>query len=127
MKSKQLKIAGIVTIATYLIFFCLYCFHQRSKFHLDARQAEFYKCQLMDNKDDSARNKMLISERTAIKIADRIFSEKYGIWNAFLWKPFDICLFNGYWFVYGPVSKSKFDSGPMMIINYYTGETRFKL
>jgi len=127
MKSKQLKIAGIVTIATYLLIFCLYWFHQRTKFHLDARQAEFYKCELMENKDDSARNKVLISERTAIKIANRIFSEKYGIRYAFLCKPFDIWLFNDYWFVYGPVSKSKFNNGPMIIINNHTGETRFKL
>jgi hypothetical protein len=127
MKSKQLKIAGIVTIASYLIIICLYCFHQGSKCHLDARQAEFYKCQLMDNKDDSARNKMLISELTAIKIANRIFSEKYGIRYTFLCKPFDIYLFNDYWFVYGPVSKSKLDNGPMIIINNHTGETRFKL
>ena len=59
---------------------------------------------------------MLISERTAIKIADRLFSEKYGIWHTLLWKPFDIFLFNGYWFVYGPVSKSELNNGPMIII-----------
>ena len=70
---------------------------------------------------------MLISERTAIKIANRIFSEKYGFRYAFLCKPFDIYLFNDYWFVYGPVSKSKFDNGPMIIINNHTGETRFKI
>ncbi len=127
MKSKQLKIAGIVTIASYLLVICLYCFHQGTKSHLDARQAESYVHQLTDNKYDNVRNDMLISERTAIKIADRLFSEKYGIWNTLLWKPFDIYLINGYWFVYGPVSKSKFDNGPMIIINYYTGETRFKL
>jgi len=127
MKSKQLKIAGIVTIASYLLVICLYCFHQGTKSHLDARQAESYVHQLTDNNYDSVRNDMLISERTAIKIAYRLFSEKYGIWHTLLWKPFDIYLINGYWFVYGPVSKSKFDNGPMIIINYHTGETRFKL
>ena len=127
MKSKQLKIAGIVTIASYLLVICLYCFHQGTKSHLDARQAESYLHQLTDNKYDSVRNDILISERTAIKIANRLFSEKYGIWHAFLCKPFDIYSFNHYWFVYGPVSKSKLDNGPMLIINYHTGETRFKL
>jgi len=127
MKSKQLKIAIIVTIATYFLLICLYCFHQGSKSHLDARQAEFYVCQLINNKCDSAGNKMLISKRTAIKIADRLFSEKYGIRYTFLYKPFDIYLFNDYWFVYGPVSKSKFDNGPMIIINNQTGVTRLKL
>jgi cbb3-type cytochrome oxidase subunit 3 len=127
MKSKQLKIAGLVTIASYLLLICLYCFHQGSKCHLDARQAEYYVYQLTDNNYDSVRKEMLISERTAIKVADRLFSEKYGIWNALLWKPFDIFLINGYWFVYGPVSKSKFNNGPMIIINNQTGETRLKL
>jgi hypothetical protein len=126
MKSKQLKIAGIVTIASYLLVICLYCSHQGTKSHLDARQAEFYAYQLIDNKYDSVRNDMLISERTAIRIADRLFSEKYGILHALLWKPFDIYLINGYWFVYGPVPKSKPDNGPMIIINCNTGETRFK-
>jgi len=126
MKSKQLKIAGIVTIAFYLLIICLYCFHQGTKSHLDARQAESYVHQLTDNKYDCARNDILISERTAIKIADRLFSEKYGIWHTLLCKPFDIYLINGYWLVYGPVSKSRFDNGPMIIINHHTGETRFK-
>jgi hypothetical protein len=126
MKSKQLKIAGIVTLASYFLVICLYCSHQGTKSHLDARQAEFYVHQLIDNKYDSVRNDKLISERTAIRIASQLFSEKYGNWNAFLWKPFDIYLFNNYWFVYGPVSKSKPDNGPMMIINQYTGEIRFK-
>ena len=126
MKSKQLKIAGIVTIASYLLVICLYCFHQGTKSRLDARQAEFYAYQLIDNKYGSVRNDILISKRTAIKIANRLFSEKYGNRRAFLWKPFDIYLFNNYWFVYGPVYKSEPDNGPMIIINYYTGETRFK-
>jgi hypothetical protein len=126
MKSKQLKIAGIVTIASYLLIICLYCFHQGTKSHPDARQAEFYAHQLIDNNYDSVRSDKLISEQTAIKIADRLFSEKYGYWHTFLWKPFDIYLFNDYWFVYGPVSKSKPDNGPMIIINQYTGETRLK-
>ncbi len=126
MKSKQLKIAGIVTVASYLLVIYLYCIHQGNKFHPDARQAESYVHQLSDNKYDSVRNDMLISERTAIKIADRLFTEKYGIWHTSLWKPFDIYLFNNYWFVYAPVSKSALDIGPMMIINYNTGETRFK-
>ncbi len=69
---------------------------------------------------------MLISERTAIKIADRLFSEKYGIWYTLLLKPFDVYLINGYWFVYGSVSKSKLDSGPMIVINQYNGDTRLK-
>jgi hypothetical protein len=73
------------------------------------------------------RNEILISERTAIKIASQLFSEKYGNWHAFLCKPFDIYSFNSYWFVYGPVSKSKLDTGPMLIINYHTGETTFNL
>jgi hypothetical protein len=127
MKSKQLKIAGIVTIASYLLVICLYCSHQGTKSHLDARQAEFYVHQLIDNKCDSVRSDKLISERTAIKIASQLFSEKYGNWHAFLCKPFDIYSFNSYWFVYGPVSKSKLDTGPMLIINYHTGETRFNL
>jgi len=127
MKSKQLKIAGIVTIASYFLVICLYCSHQGTKSHLDARQAEFYLHQLIDNKYDSVRNDKLISERTAIKIANQLFSEKYGNWHTFLCKPFDIYSFNSYWFVYGPVSKSKLDGGPMIIINYHTGETRFKL
>jgi hypothetical protein len=127
MKSKQLKIAGIVTIASYLLIICLYCFHQGTKSHLDARQAESYVHQLTDNKYDSVRNGMLISERTAIKIADRLFSEKYGIWYTLLWKSFDVYLINGYWLVYGPVSKSKFEFGPMIVINCHTGETRFLL
>jgi hypothetical protein len=126
MKSKQLKIAGIVTIASYLLIICLYCFHQGTKSHPDARQAELYAHHLIDNKYDSLRSDKLISERTAIKIADRLFSEKYGYWHTFLWKPFDIYLFNDFWFVYGPVSKSNPDNGPMLIINQYTGETRLK-
>jgi hypothetical protein len=126
MKSKQLKIAGIVTVVSYLLVICLYCIHQGNKSHPDARQAESYVHQLSDNKYDSVRNDMLISERTAIKIADRLFTEKYGLWHTFLWKPFDIYLFNNYWFVYASVSKSALDNGPMMIINYNTGETRFK-
>lgn len=126
MKSKLLKIAGIVTIASCLLVICLYCFHQGTKSHLDARQAEFFAYQLIDSKYDSVRNRMLISERTAIKIANRLFSEKYGNRYAFLCRPFDIFLFNDYWFVYGPVSKSENDNGPMIIINYCTGETRFK-
>jgi len=126
MKSKQLKIAGIVTIASYLLVICLYLFHQGTKSHLDARQAEFFVHQLTDNKYDSIINEILISKRTAIKIANQLFSEKYGNWHTFLCKPFDIYSFNSYWFVYGPVSKSKLDTGPMLIINYHTGETRFK-
>ncbi|MCU0473658.1 MAG: YbbC/YhhH family protein [Bacteroidales bacterium] len=126
MKSKQLKIAGIVTIASCLLIICLFCFHQGTKSHLDARQAEFYAYQLIDNKYDSVRNEILISERTAIKIANRLFSEKFGYWHTLLWKPFDIYLINGYWSVYGPVSKSKLDYGPMIIINQYNGETRLK-
>jgi hypothetical protein len=126
MKSKQLKIAGIVTVAFYLLVICLYFIYQGNKSHPDARQAESYVHQLSDNKYDSVRNDILISERTAIKIADRLFTEKYGIWHTFLWKPFDIYLFNNYWFIYAPVSKSAPDNGPMMIINYNTGETRFK-
>lgn len=126
MKSKQLKIGVIVTMAFYLSVICLYCFHQGTKSHLDARQAESFVHQLTDNNYDSVRNDMLISERTAIRIADRLFSEKYGTWHAFLYKPFEIYLFSDYWFVYGPVPKSKPDKGPMIIINSYTGETRFK-
>jgi hypothetical protein len=126
MKSKLITLV-IFTIISYLIFIGLYYFHLGTKSHLDARQAEFYTCQLIDNKYDSVRNEIMISKRTAIKIADQIFSEKYGNWNAFLWKPFDTYLINGYWFVYGPVSKSAIDNGPMLIINYHTGETRFKL
>jgi hypothetical protein len=126
MKSKQLKIAGIVTIASYLLVICLYCSHQGTKSHLDARQAEFYVHQLIDNKCDSVRSDKLISERTAIKIAGRLFSEKYGYWDTFLWKPFDIYLFSDYWFVYGPVSESKLEKGPMITINCNTGEIRFK-
>ncbi len=126
MKSKQLKITGIVTIASYLLIICLYCFHQGNKSHLDARQAESYVHQLTDNKYDSVRNDVLISEKTAIKIAGRLFSEKYGYWDTFLWKPFDIYLFSDYWFVYGPVSESKLEKGPMITINCHTGETRFK-
>lgn len=126
MKSKQLKITGIVTIASYLLVICLYLLHQGTKSHMDARQAESYVHQLTDNKYDSVRNDVLISERTAIKIAGRLFSEKYGIWHTFLLKPFDIYLINGYWFVYGSLSKSKPDGGPMIIINNYTGEIRFK-
>lgn len=126
MKSKKLKITGIVTIASYLLVIGLYCFHQGTKSHLDARQAEFYVHQLTDNKYDSVRTDMLISEKTAIKIADRLLSEKYGYWHTFLWKPFDIYLINSYWFIHGTVSKSKFDNGPMIIINCHTGETRIK-
>lgn len=126
MKSKQLKIAGIVIIASYILVICLYWSHQATKSHLDARQAESYVHQLSDNKYDTVRNDILISERTAIKNADLLFSEKYGYWHTFLRKPFDIYLINSYWFVYGPVSKSKLDTGPMIIINYYTGEIRFK-
>jgi hypothetical protein len=126
MKSKQLKIAVIVTIASYLLVISLYCSHQGTKSHLDARQAEFYVHQLIDNKCDSVRSDKLISERSAIKIADRLFSEKYGKWHTFLCKPFDIYLFNDYWFVYGPVSKSKLEKGPAIIINCNTGELRFK-
>ena len=127
MKSKQLKIAGFVTIASYLLVICLYFFHQGTKSHLDARQAESFVHQLTDNNYDTVRAEILISERTAIKIANQLFSEKYGNWHTFLCKPFDIYSFNSYWFVYGPVSKSKLDNGPMIIINYHTGETRFKL
>jgi hypothetical protein len=124
MKSKQLKIAGIVTIASYLLIICLFCFHQGTKSHPDARQAEFFVHQLIDNKCDSLRIYKLISKRTAIKIANQLFSEKFGYWHTLLWKPFDIYLINGYWLVYGPESKSKPDNGPMIIINQYTGETR---
>jgi hypothetical protein len=127
MKSKQLKIAAIVIMAFYLSVICLYCFHQGTKSHLDARQSEYYTNQLIDNKKDSVRNEILISKRTAIKIANQLFSEKYGNWHTFLCKPFDIYSFYSCWFVYGPVSKSKLDTGPMLIINCHTGETRFKL
>ena len=75
MKSKQLKIAGIVTVASYLLVICLYFIHQGNKSHPDARQAESYVHQLSDNKYDSVRNDLLISERTAIKIADRLFQK----------------------------------------------------
>ena len=126
VKSKPFKIVVKLTIVTYFILISLYCFHQSTKSHLDARQAESYVHQLTDNKYASIRNDMLISERTAIKIADRLFSEKYGYWHAFLSKPFDIYLINGYWFIYGTISKSKLDYGPMIIINQFTGETRFK-
>lgn len=98
----------------------------RNKAHLDARQAEFYAYQLINNKYDSVRYNILITERTAIKIANQLFSEKYGNRRAFLCKPFDTYLFNGNWFVYGPISKSKIEFGPMIVINQYTGETRFK-
>lgn len=127
MKSKQLKITGIVTVAFYLLVICMYCFHQGTKSHLDARQAESYVSHLTDNKYDSLRNDILVSERTAIKIADRLFSEKYGIWHGLLLKPFDIYLINDYWFIYGPVSNSELDGGPIVIINQHTGETRFLL
>jgi hypothetical protein len=127
MKSKQFKIAGILTVVTYLLLICLYCFHQGTKSHLNARQAELFAHQLIDTKCDSVRNDMLISERTAIKIADKLFSEKYGYWRTFLWKPFDIWLINGHWLVYGPASKSDSGNGPMIIINNLTGETRIKL
>jgi hypothetical protein len=126
MKSKQLKIAIIVTVVFYLLIISLYCIHQGNKSHPDARQAESYVYQLSDNKFDSINSELLISERTANKIADRLFTEKYGIWHTFLWKPFDIYLFKNYWFVYAPASKSKSDAGPMMIINYNSGEIRFK-
>ena len=126
MKSKQFKIAGILPVASYLLLICLYCFHQGTKSHIDARQAEFYMHQLIDNKYDSIRNDMLISERTAIKIADQLFQKKYGYWHTFLLKPFDIYLINGYWLVYGPFSKSEIDNGPLVFINDSTGETRFK-
>lgn len=126
MKSKQLKIAGILIIASYLLVICLYCFHQSTKSHPDARQAESCFHQLIDNKYDGVRDDILISERTAIKIASKIFSEKYGYRRAFLFKPFDTYLFNNNWFVYGPVSKSKPDYGPMITINQNTGEIRFK-
>ena len=125
MKSKQLKIAVIVTMAFYLSVVCLYCFHQVNKVHLDAWQAETYLNHLTGNKYDSVRNDILVSERTAIKIADRLFSEKYGQWPTLLCKPFDVYLINGNWLVYGPVSKSKPESGPMIEINCHTGETRF--
>ena len=127
MKSKQLKIVGIVTIASYLLVICLYCSHQGTKSHLDARQAEFFSYQLIDNKYDNVKNDMLISESTAIKIANQLFSEKYGYWRTFLWKPFDTWLINGHWLVYGPASKSDSGNGPMIIINNLTGETRIKL
>jgi len=127
MKSKQLIIAGILTVVIYLLLICLYCFHQRSKSHLDARQAESFVYQLTDNNYDSVRNEILISERTAIKIADQLFSEKYGYWRTLLWKPFDTWLINGHWLVYGPASKSNSGNGPMIIINNFTGETRIKL
>jgi hypothetical protein len=126
IKSKPLKIVVKLTIVTYFILIGLYCFHQSTKSHLDARQAEFYAYQLINNKYDSVRYNILITERTAIKIANQLFSEKYGNRRAFLCKPFDTYLFNGNWFVYGPVSKSKIEFGPMIIINQYTGETRFK-
>ena len=127
MKSKQLIIAGILTVVIYLLLICLYCFHQRSKSHLDARQAESFVYQLTDNNYDSVRNEILISERTAIKIADQLFSEKYGYWRTLLWKPFDTWLINGHWLVYGPASKSNSGNGPMIIINNLTGETKIKL
>jgi len=126
MKSKPFKILVKLTVVTYIILIGLYFFHQNTKSHLDARQAEFYAYQLIDNKYDSVRNNILITERTAIKIANQLFSEKYGYWHAFLCKPFDTYLFNSNWFVYGPISKSKPDYGPMIIINQYTGETRLK-
>jgi hypothetical protein len=126
MISKPFKIVESLTIVTFFILIGLYCYHQGTKSHLDAQQAEFYVRQIIDNKYDRAKNDALISKRTAMKIADKLFSEKYGNWHAFLYKPFDIYLINGYWFVYGPISKSKLDYGPMIIINYYTGETRFK-
>ena len=126
MKSKPFKILVKLTVVTYIILIGLYFYNQSTKSHLDARQAEFYVNQLINNKYDSVRYNILISERTAIKIADKLFSEKYGYWRAFLCKPFDTYLFNGNWFVYGPIAKSKIEFGPMIVINQYTGETRFK-
>ena len=126
MKSKPFKIVVKLTVVTYIILIGLYCFHQSTKSHLDARQAEFYVRQIIDNKYDKAKDDELISKPIAIKIADKLFSEKYGYWHAFLCKPFDTYLINGYWFVYGTISKSKSDYGPMIIINQFTGETRFK-
>ena len=126
MKLKPFKILVKLTVVTYIILIGLYFFNQSTKSHLDARQAEFYAFQLIDNKYDSVSYDKLISERTAIKIANQLFSEKYGYRRAFLCKPFDTYLFNSTWFVYGPISKSKPDHGPMIIINQYTGETKLK-
>ena len=126
MKSKKFKIAVIVTITFFFSVICLYCFQQGTKSHLDARQAESCIRELADNKFDSITNDILISEKTAIKIADRLFTERYGKWRNLLWKPFDVFLINGYWLVYGPVSKSEPDGGPIVIINQHTGATRFK-
>lgn len=126
MKLKLVMIVGILTIVPILILISLYCSHQGAKYHLDARQAELYTFHLINNKYDSVKNDLQISERTAIKIADQLFSEKYGNWQAFLWKPFDTFLINDYWFVYGAESKSKLEGSPMLIINCHTGETRFK-
>jgi hypothetical protein len=125
MKSKPVLMAGIFTIAYLLILSCLYCFHQGKKSHLNAREAETITYQLLENNSDSSGN-LLISERTAVKIANRLFSEKYGNLRTILCKPFDVFLINGYWLVYGPVSKKKPENGPMVIINCHTGMTRIK-
>lgn len=123
MKSKPVLMAGILTISYLLILICLFCFHQGKKSHLNAQEAESFVNQLIDNKCDTTGN-ILISERTAVKIAYRLFSEKYGNLRTILCKPFDIYLINGYWLVYGPVSKTKTEKGPVIIINCHTGMTR---
>lgn len=125
MKSKQLKITVIVALATYLLAICIYCLHQGTKSHIDARQAEYYVHQLTDNRRDSVRNDILINKRAAIKMADLFFSGKYGKWHTILWKPFDVYLIKDYWLVYGPGSNSNPESGPVIVINCNTGETRF--
>ena len=126
MKSKPFRTVIRLTIFIVLILIGLFCFHQLTKSHLDARQAEFYLHQLLETREDGVRNETLISKQTAIIIASLILSEKYGKWHAFLYKPFDIYLFNNYWFVSGTISKSKSDNRFILIINQYTGEIRVK-
>lgn len=126
MKTKPVLMAGIVTFAYLLILTTLYGIHQGKKQHLNAREAESFAYQLIDSKCDSTPC-FLINQRTAVKIADQLFSEKYGSLKTELIKPFDIFLFNDYWFIYGPVSKSGNDEGPMIIINRHTGASRVKV
>lgn len=125
MNSKQLRICVIAAPVILIPVIWLYCFHQYTKSHIVARQAESYVYHLTDNKYDSVNNDILVSERTAIKSASRLLSEKYGIWHTLLWKPFDVYLINDYWLIYGPVSESSPESGPVIVINCHTGETRF--
>ena len=113
-------------IPIFVAFIGIIFFIRGNRSHLDQDQAKYYVNQIKSVKIDTITYDTLINKRIALSIANEVFSKKIGKWRTFLHKPFDIYLFNGYWFVYGPNPKRMLDYGPMLIINSQTGEIRLK-